>query len=791
MRHRIRKLVEKVWTAKPKLDATRAVLVTESYRETEGEPQIIRRAKAFKKVLEEMPIIIDDGELIVGSPTTEPLGTPLYPEYVAHWIEKVLDELPTRKYEPTEVDEMTKKVLREKVFPYWRGKTLHEIIFNRLSPAIREVFFMDPFEYPPKDTELANLGAFASSGPGHVIFNPKVLYKGLNGIKEEIEEKLAKAPHETAKQFYEAALICIDAVINWAKRYANLARELAEKETDPKRKEELLKISEICSWVPANPARNFHEALQSFWFVFVASYIEEGGIGYSTGRFDEYMYPFYKKDIEEGRLTKEDALELLECLFIKFGWLNYSLKSHTAAKYHTGYRSFHFELGGRSKDGKDIINELSYLCIDAMLEVKLQNPSLRVHLTEDTPRDFLYKVAELVRAGLGHPSIFNGDLEVRHHLNRGIPLEEARTASFCGCDTPDPIGDAAYNYYGFYNLAGMLELALNNGYWKYGKKQLGPKTGDPRKFKTFDELFEAFRKQCAYFFQAAQIAFILLEQVHAELAPTPFASILIDGCIEKGLDRTMGGAKYNFSAHPCIAGFPDVVNSLAAIKKFVFDEKIITMDELLDALDKNFEGKEELRQMLINRAPKWGNDDDYVDSIAKRVAEMLFEEYKKVAEVNYRGRGARDVTFLTLGSNVPFGKVVGALPSGRKAGEPLSDAISPTHGTDRNGPTAVLKSLSKIDWAKIGFPILNMMFTPGALDKIDAFVDFLRSFVKLGCAHIQFNVVSKEMLLDAQKHPDRYRWLLVRVSGYCAYFVELSKDLQDDIIGRTAHGEIY
>jgi len=784
----IKELVKKAREAKLHIDVNRALFLTESYKKTEGEPVVIRQAKGLKHILENMPINIEEGELIVGSQTYSPLGVSLYPEYASRWIEDTLDELPKRSCEPTEVDANTKKILREKIFPYWRGKSLHEVFWSRCSPYLRKILFFDEDHYPPKSNAIQNLGAMATQGIGHVIFNPK-LFCGFLNIAEQVKEKLHNTSNEQSKQFYEAVLISIDAVVNWSRRYSKLANELAEKTSDVEIKKRLLKIAEICNRMPTYAPETFHEALQYFWLVWVAAYIAEDGIGYSTGPIDEYLYPYYKKDIEKGILTEEEAYNLIKHLFVKFGWLTYGLKTDDAAIHHTGLRSFHFEIGRPPKKGRPTVNELSYQFINAMIELRLNNPAIRVHLSKENPEDFLDKVVELIKTGIGHPSIFNTDLEVKYWLEHKISEDETRDCTFCACVTPTLYGDSGYNYMGYLNAPAILIITLNNGFWKYNGKLLGPNSGNPRNFTKFEDVLDAYRKQVRHVISASVLSFNLLMQCHAELRPSPYTSMFIDGCSDNGLDKTWGGAKYNFPPHPVCVGVPDVINSFAVIKKFIYDEKQLNWDDLLTAIDENFIGRESLRQMLLNKAPKWGNDDDYVDGTAKQVIAMLREEYDKVTQVCYIGRGPRDIAFASLGSNIPFGKAVGALPWGKRAEDAVSDGIGPNSGTDKSGPTAIFKSMSKIDWAKTGFGILNIMFTPSAAEP-EALVNFLKAFVELGIPHVQFNVFDKDTLRDAQKYPEKYRGLIVRVSGYCAYFVELSKELQEDIIARTTINQI-
>ena len=782
-------LLKKVRQAKLYVDVDRAVLVTESYQQTEGEPAIIRQAKSFRHVLENMPIRIEEDELIVGAQCAVPLGILLYPEYASQLLSGSLDKISTRPWEPIKIKEDAKKILKKKVFPYWEGRSLHETFWNRLSPSLREILFVDTTSYPPKDHEIQSLGAISTQGIGHIVFDPK-LFCGYLTIKEQVVEKLNKTTDKQSKQFYEAALISIDAVIAWSKRYSELAYKLAGDTDDSDEKDRLLKLAKICDRVPSYPPETFHEALQFFWFAWIAAYIAEDGIGYSTGPIDEYLYPYYEKDIEKGVLTEDESEFLIQHLFVKFAKLTYGLKSDDAAKYHTGLKSFHFEIGRPYKEGRQAVNKLTDIFIDTMIKLKLNNPSLRVHLGRKSPEAFFKKVVNLINSGTGHPSIFNADVEVDYWLNHGIAEDEARNCTFCACVTPTLYGDSGYNYMGYWNAAALLNMCFNNGVWKYSGKQVGLQTGDPENFESLDEFLDAFRRQARHTISSSMLAFNFLMQCYAELFPSPYTSLFVDGCIENGRDKTWGGARHNFAPHPVCVGVPDAVNSLAAIKKFIFDEKKLSWNDLRTAIDKDFDAQEPLRQMLLNKAPKWGNDDDYVDDIAKEVIGILREEYGKVSQVSYIGKcGSRDIAFASLGANVPFGKATGSLPWGKRAEDPVSDALSPNHGTDKCGPTAVLNSISKVDWANTGFALLNVMFTPSAAES-GAMVNFLKAFVELGVPHVQFNVFNREVLRDAQKHPEEYKSLLVRVSGYCAFFVELSMELQEDIIERTLHESI-
>ena len=781
-RERVNSLVRTLQSAKPEIRPERALLVTESYMETEGLPIEIRRAKMLEKLLAEIPVKIRTGELIVGCKTLAPMGSPLYPEVACDWILREIDTIGQRKEAPFLVSEGTKSVLKKKVFPYWNGKQ----VYNRIMESVPEVV---------RDTidEGVFFHYYLNRTIGHISVNyEKVLRKGLDQIRLEIEEELANVDYERREclqkiNLLEAMLIVSDAAIKFAGRYADEARRLARTQKNKKRRKELEAIAEICDRVPANPARTFYEALQSFWFIHLILNLEANSYAISPGRFDQYMYPYYKRDCEDGRLSRDSARELLECLWVKFNELTVAKEGGTA-KASITYADFqNLNIGGQTADGEDATNELSYLCLDVAGELKLIQPQLSVLISSKSPHKFLIKACEVIRMGFGMPAMFNDDEKMMSMLDKGKLLEDARMGSINGCVELCVQGKENMASSGYLNLAKCLELALNNGINPLSGKQIGPKTGDPVQFRSFDILMEAFRKQVEYFVDVKVIYDSIARRAYAEFCLVPFTSMLIDGCIEKGRDYHDGGAVYNLPMI-CGVGTGTTADSLAAIKKLVFEDKMIKMRELLSALKSDFRGHERLRQMLMHRAAKYGNDDEYVDLLAREIVDLFCGALKK--HRNFEGVPYA-ANMIPTTTHIYFGELTGATPDGRRAREPLSEGVSPVQGRDIHGPTAVLKSISKLNHVKCSGTLLNMKFHPSALageDGLEKFASLIRTYFDLGGHHMQFNVISKETLRDAQKHPERYQNLVIRVAGYSDYFVRLSKELQDEIITRTSHG---
>jgi pyruvate formate-lyase/glycerol dehydratase family glycyl radical enzyme len=784
--NRISRLRDSIILAEKEVCIERARLVTEAYKETEGEPTAVRRAKALRKILEGMSIYISDGELIVGNQASKIRNAPLFPEYSYKWILEDMDSFDTRPGDKFRISEEKKGELR-KLLSYWKGKTLADRILSIVPEDIKtliDMLVIHPHKIYEAVAEIC-------------VDYEKVLKRGFNEVKTEIENKLAElnptSPEYCRKlTFYKAELITCDAIVNFARRYAAKARELAEKERDAKRKKELETIATICDKVPAQPAETFWEALQSLWFIQVVIQIESNGLGVTIGRFDQYMYPYYRKDIDEGRLSQAEAQELLEAFWVK---TNEPIKiwNNEGAKLFAGFpMTQNIVIGGVLPDGGDAINELSYMCLDAEAHVRLHQPAFSVRLYSKTPDDFLLRVCEVIKAGSNKPKLFNDNAGIAAALRVGATLAEARDYVPVGCvETTIPGKTFGWHFAGMVNLGKCLELALNDGVDPFTERQIGPKTGDPIAFESFAELMRAYKTQVSYVVKQMVTVLNIADTIHAELAPMPFMSLLVSNCIEKGLDITAGGAKYNFTG-PEGGGIPTVADSLTAVKKFVFEEKKVTMDELKNALSKNFEGYEELRQMLLDDAPKYGNDEDYVDFIAREVELNYCSEVDKY--INPRG-GKYTAGVYTVSSNVPLGEVTGATPDGRKAREPFGENISPCQGRDRKGPTAVLKSVTKLDHIMpTAGTLLNMRFNLSAVEgpeKLARFASLIRAYVELGGYHIQFNMVSEKVLRDAQKHPENYRDLLVRVAAYNAFFVEISKELQDDIIARTEFQDVY
>lgn len=782
---RTRLLNNTLLAVKPEICLERARLVTQAYKETEGEPMVIRRAKALAKVLDEMTIFIQPDQLIVGNQASKLRAAPLFPETEAVYLEKELDLFPQREQDRLLISEEAKRELREEILPYWRGRTVYDVAMAAMPPETRELVKLEH--------QIFSVDIHLTGSIGHIIADyEKVLRLGFNGLKKEVEDKLTTLdltePGSAAKyHFYQACLIICDAVCRWAARYADLARRMAKEETDARRRREYEMIATICDWVPANPARNFREAIQSFWFAHLLLYIEQNGLAVSPGRFDQYMYPYYKQSLEKGEITREEAQELLECLWIKFTEIMRAY-DYECARYFAGFSiSENIVLGGLTPDGRDATNELSYMCLDAEKHTRLSQPNLGIRLHHRTPEDFLLKAVEVISLGRTKPEIFNDEVAITMLTSLGVPLEEARDYSISGCVEAVPPHCNGMTNAAMSNIAKALELALNDGVCRLSGRQVGPRTGNPRNFKSFEELFEAFKLQVSHYVKHMVTALNIIEEVHAQIHPLPYFSLLMDDCVATGKDITWGGARYNYTG-PQAVGLADVADSLAAVKKLVFEDKVVTMDELIDALDTNFEGREDLRQLLINGAPKYGNDDDYVDTLAREVAKVYCTEVSKYK--NTRG-GVYRPGIYSVSANVPLGLHVGALPNGRMATAPLADGISPSHGCEKFGPTGVVKSAAKLDHQRISNgTILNLKFTPAILSDLRGRMNLaalIRTYFDLGGWHVQFNVVSADTLRKAQKEPEKYRGLIIRVAGYSAFFTELDRAVQDDIIDRTEH----
>lgn len=783
---RVQRLRERVFKSRPKVCSERAMLITESYQETEEQPIFLRRAMALDKILNNISTPIFDDEIIVGHLASERRSCPVYPEMDLEWLEEELETLETREYDQFEIKEEVKQKLRE-IFPYWKGKGLRDKVFSSMPEETKRARL---------ESEVFSVTAHEETGLGHVLMNhEKVINHGLRSIIDQVKiekENLDLSIVENLRKniFYQSVIINLEAAIAWANRYGEKAKLLAAQEDNYERKKELENIAEVCSRVPEYPARNFQEALQSIWFVHLVPQLETDGVAITIGRLDQFVYPFLKKDLENEVITKAHAQEILDCFWLKFAEM-VKLYNIESAKVTSGFpMGQNIVIGGTDVEGLEAVNELSYMCLDAHRHCRLYEPNFTVRINRTISDEFLIKVCENITMGTGHPVVFNEDVAIESLLARGIPLHEARDYAPIGCVENSVIGMWMRSNGGYFCLTKVLELALNNGKCQLTGKQLGPETGNLEDFKTFDDVIDSYRKQTEYFVRHLVIENNVIDAVHSEVMPIPFVSSLFEDCIANGKDVTEGGARYNFTC-PGGVGVANTADGLAAINKLVFQDKKISAKDLRTALNDNFEGKEDIRLLLLNEAPKYGNDNLYVDMLARKAVDIYIDELDK--HTNYRG--GKFVAGLTaITANISFGKHVGATPDGRKAEQPLAEGISPTAGMDRQGPTAAMKSVTRIDHKRIMKGIIyNQKFNPSVLESkegIYKFSQMIRAYCDLNGFQVQFNVISRETLLDAQENPDEYRDLVVRVAGYSAFYTELSKEVQDQIIARTEFGDL-
>ncbi|WP_122641853.1 glycyl radical protein [Luxibacter massiliensis] len=827
---RISKLVENLYAKMPEIESARAVLITESYKQTENEPMIIRRAKAFRHILENIPIVIRDLELIVGSTTIAPRGCQTYPEFSYEWLEEEFDTVEKRSADPFYISDKTKAELKE-ANAYWKGKTTSELA----------TAYMEPETLLAMEHNMFTPGNYFYNGVGHVTVKyGEVLEIGFAGIRQKAEAEmaslcLADGDYQKRSRFLEAVIISCDAVITYARRYARLALKEAEQCTDTARKKELLGIAQNCANVPEKGASGFYEACQSFWFVQQLLQIESSGHSISPGRFDQYMYPYYKKDLEAGKITRGFAQELMDCIWVKLNDLN-KCRDAASAEGFAGYSLFqNLIAGGQNKDGIDVTNDLSFMSIQASMHVFLPQPSLSVRVWNGTPHEFLVKAAELTRTGIGLPAYYNDEVIIPSLISRGLTLEDARDYNIIGCVEPQKAGKTeGWHDAAFFNMCRPLELVFGNGMDK--GSQVGPKTGKVEDMRTFEEFYQAYKIQMDYAIKLLVNADNAIDMAHAERCPLPFLSSMVDDCMKRGKSVQEGGAVYNFTG-PQGFGVANMADALYAVKKLVYDEKKISMKELKDMLALNYgkglaeedmvsmaadvaagmksagqavgereiaailksiaaiseapEVKEKGERILklIDEVPKFGNDIAEVDAFARDVAYTYtkpLQNYK-----NPRG-GIFQAGLYPVSANVPLGAQTGATPDGRLAHTPVADGVSPSAGKDINGPTAAANSVSRLDhYIASNGTLFNQKFHPSALSGrsgLENFVGLIRSYFDQKGSHMQFNVVSRETLLDAQKHPEQYKHLVVRVAGYSALFTTLSKSLQDDIIRRTEQG---
>lgn len=827
---RIPKLVAHLFEKTPEVESARAVLITESYKQTENEPMVIRRAKAFAHILENIPIVIRPLELIVGSTTIAPHSCQTYPEFSYEWLESEFDTLETRSADPFHISEQAKKDLLE-ADKYWKGKTSSELA----------TAYMEPETLLAMEHNMFTPGNYFYNGVGHVTVKYwEVLEIGFGGIRAKAEEELAKcsitdANYQKKSRLLQAMMISCDAAVTYAKRYAALALEEAEKCTDPTRKMELLQIAQNCANVPEKGATGFYEACQAFWFVQQLLQIESSGHSISPGRFDQYMYPYYKKDIDSGRITREFAQELMDCIWVKMNDIS-KCRDAASAEGFAGYGLFqNLIAGGQNAEGIDVTNDLSFMCIQACHHVFLPQPSFSVRVWNGSPHEFLIKAAELTRTGIGLPAYYNDEVIIPALMSRGLTLQDAREYNIIGCVEPQKAGKTnGWHDAAFFNMCRPLELVFTNGMDKGA--QVGPQTGDVEKMATFEEFYRAYKIQMEYAVKLMVNADNAIDMAHAERCPLPFLASMVDDCMKSGKTMEEGGAIYNFSG-PQGFGIANVADSLYVVKKLVYEEKKLTMKELKTALltnygkglaaeDVTFMVSEVVRTMkeagqnvgaaeietitktvvaasespqvkadgerilkLIEEVPKFGNDIPEVDAFARKAAYT----YTKPVERYFNPRGGRfQAGLYPVSANVPLGAQTGATPDGRLAHTPVADGVSPTSGKDVNGPTAAANSVARLDhYIASNGTLFNQKFHPSALSGrkgLENFVGLIRSYFDQKGAHVQFNVVDRQTLLDAQAHPEKYKHLVVRVAGYSALFTTLSKSLQDDIIRRTEQG---
>jgi formate C-acetyltransferase len=786
MNERVARLRQASFEAPVTLSTERAVLITQFYKDNIGGYSVpVMRAKALEHLCRNQTIYIGDDELIVGERGPRPKAVSTYPELTCH-SEEDLRILGTRKKTSYLTTEQDIKTYREEVIPFWHGRSMREKIFEGLPDRWKAAYEAGMF------TEFMEQRA-----PGHTTFDGKFYTKGLLDFKAEINASLQaldflKDPDAVSKREELKAMgIACDAVITFASRHADLAEKMAASAKDKARCAELKRIAEACRHVPAKPPRSFHEALQMYWFVHLATITElNGWDAMNPGHLDRYFYPFYAGDMEKGTLTRDSAKELLECFWIKFNNHPAPPKVGVTAAESGTYNDFtNINLGGILPEGSDGANELSLLMLEVIDEIHLLQPQANIQLSRKNPDSFLKAACEVIRKGYGYPSVFNADGVVEQLLRCGKTIEDAREGGTSGCVETGAFGKEAYILTGYLNTPKILELALNNGADPRTGKKIGPETGDPAKFKSYDDLFAAFEKQLRYIVDIKMEGNLFIEKMYAAEMPAVFLSVLVDDCIRNGKDYNAGGARYNTSYIQCV-GIGTITDSLSAIRKHVFDDKTVTITDMLDALSRNFEKQEPLRLTLWNKTPRYGNDDDTADNIMKQVFNALYNAID--GRPNLRG-GKYHIDMLPTTCHIYFGSVLGASADGRKAGTPVSEGISPVQGADRKGPTAVIKSAGKMDHLRTGGTLLNMKFLPGILrgqEGIDKLAQLVRTYFRMDGHHIQFNVVDAATLRKAQERPQEYRDLIVRVAGYSDYFCDIGRELQEEIISRTEQGSL-
>lgn len=782
MTERIRKLREQSLNAENRISAERALLITEFYQSgmADAEPVPVQRALAFKYILEHKYICVNEGELIVGERGPAPKATPTYPEICIHSLQdlEILNDRPKVSFKS---DETTRAAYRDIIIPYWKGKSNRDRIFQNLPQEWKEAYTAGVF------TEFQEQRA-----PGHTALGIKMFRTGLLDLKEEIAESLAKTdlvndPEGVDKRDELRAMdIVCDAMIRYAERYAERLEELAAEEKDPVRKKELEKMAAICRRVPAHAPTTVHEALQHYWFIHLGVVTElNPWDSFNPGRLDQSLYPLYKKQLEEGTVTQEEVYEMLQSFWVKFNNHPSPPKVGVTAEESNTYTDFCLiNVGGVKEDGSDGVNEMSYILLDVIREMRLLQPSSMIQVSKKNPDRFIRAAVEIIKTGFGQPSVFNTDALVQEMLRAGKDVRDARNGGCSGCVETGAFGTEAYILTGYFNLPKILELTLNDGFDKRTGKQIGLKTGTATDYRTYEELFAAYKAQVQHFMRIKLTGNNIIERIFMKYMPVPFLSVLIENCIRNGKDYMCGGARYN-SSYVQGVGLGSITDMLTALRYHVYDKKTIAMETMEKALANDFKGFEELQYQLVYHTPKYGNDDDYADEQEVQVFDMYYDVLS--GRKSPRGADYR-VNMLPTTCHVYFGKVTGATPDGRNAWKVLSEGISPVQGADTNGPTAVIRSAAKIDHIKTGGTLLNQKFTPSLLSTEEGcnnLVHLIRAYFRMDGHHIQFNVVDADTLREAQKHPEDYRDLIVRVAGYSDYFNDLGEDLQNEIICRT------
>ena len=781
---RIKKLREQSLNAVNRISSERALLITEFFKSgvADSEPIPVQRALAFKYILENKFICINDGELIVGERGPEPKATPTYPEICIHTL-KDLQILNDRKKVSFKSDEKTRKDYEDIIIPFWKGKSNRERIFAALPQEWKDAYDAGIF------TEFQEQRA-----PGHTALGIHMFRTGVLELKQRIKESIEKLnfvddPEALDKKDELRAMdIVCDAIICYAERHAVKLDELAKQEKDEKRKAELVEMARICRKVPAYAPETVHEALQHYWFIHLGVVTElNPWDSFNPGRLDQSLYPLFKKQMEEESATKDDIYEVLQSFWVKFNNHPSPPKVGVTAEESNTYTDFCLiNVGGVKEDGSDGVNEMSYIILDVIREMRLLQPSSMIQVSKKNPDRFIRHTVDIIKTGFGQPSVFNTDAIVQEMLRAGKDVKDARNGGCSGCVETGAFGNEAYILTGYFNLPKILEITLHNGIDTRTGKQLGPQTGDPRNFKSYDEFFDAYKKQVNHFMNIKLSGNNIIERIFMKNMPVPFLSILINDCIERGKDYMCGGARYN-STYIQGVGLGSMTDMLTAIRYQVYDKKNLTMDQLIQAIDDDFKGHEKLQYELVYNTPKYGNDDDYADEQEVQVFNMYYDAIN--GHKTPRGADCR-VNMLPTTCHVYFGSVTAATPDGRNAWKVLSEGISPVQGADTNGPTAVIKSAAKIDHIKTGGTLLNQKFTPSLLkteEGCNNVVHLIRAYFRMDGHHIQFNVVNADTLRDAQKHPENYRDLIVRVAGYSDYFNDLGEDLQNEIINRTEH----